>query len=254
MISHPTKVPLEFSQSSRRRNSSHLISSHVTQPVGRHARCCSIKPPGCCSESSERRRLKTRGCSIESHGEGLRWADLDHLIEREPAKEVARLRWFAGDGWEYLDGLSWSPLDLNRKRQTEGHLLLALRRNCREEMRDDAESKPGAEMLGLILKSLHIPVLMWIQILALFLHCSDDFQGSVSPPFFFGSPPCRASNPVVQDACFGIEPNNLSSIRKSSNDSADNGRKQLGKEQIAVRIEGFDCPNTRAVAMSNSEL
>ncbi|CAA0817277.1 Unknown protein [Striga hermonthica] len=99
----------------------------------------------------------------------------------------------------------------------------------RSRMCDDAESKPGAEMLGLILK--------------------DDFQGSVSPPFFFGSPPCRASNPVVQDASFGTEPNKLSSIRKCPNDSAENARKQLGKEQAAVRIEGFDCPNTRAVAM-----
>ncbi|CAA0839609.1 Unknown protein [Striga hermonthica] len=99
----------------------------------------------------------------------------------------------------------------------------------RSRLRDDAESKPGSELLGLILK--------------------DDFQRSVSPPFFFGSPPCRASNPLVQDARFGIDPNKLSSIRNSPDESAHHAREQLGKEQAAVRIEGFDCPNTRAVAM-----
>ncbi|KAK6150980.1 hypothetical protein DH2020_015912 [Rehmannia glutinosa] len=98
----------------------------------------------------------------------------------------------------------------------------------RFHIRNDAESKSGAELLGLILK--------------------EDFQSS--PPFFFGSPPCRTQNPVVQDAHFGVE--NLTFIRNSPTDSVSprsaHGREQLGKKQAVVRIEGFDCPNHRAVA------
>ncbi|KAI3451766.1 hypothetical protein Pfo_008431 [Paulownia fortunei] len=109
----------------------------------------------------------------------------------------------------------------------------------RFHIRNEAESKPGAELLGLILRK-------------------EDFQAercatlSSSPPFFFGSPPCRTPNPLVQDAHFGVE--KLTFICKSPTDSASprssHAREQFGKKQAAVRVEGFDCQSSRAVAMA----
>lgn len=65
-----------------------------------------------------------------------------------------------------------------------------------------------------------------------------------SPPFFCGSPPSRASNPVIQDAQFGndrltpltpgLESSPSSSTRKS-------GRVKFGQKPAAVRVEGFNC-------------
>ncbi|KAK6125439.1 hypothetical protein DH2020_040815 [Rehmannia glutinosa] len=109
----------------------------------------------------------------------------------------------------------------------------------RFHIRNDAESKSGAELLGLILKvDYYISFIMRI-----FNH---------RPHFLLGSPPCRTQNPVVQDAHFGVE--NLTFIRNSPTDSVSprsaHGREQLGKKQAVVRIEGFDCPNHRAVAMA----
>ncbi|KAL6498142.1 hypothetical protein OROGR_028539 [Orobanche gracilis] len=92
----------------------------------------------------------------------------------------------------------------------------------RHRICDEAESKTGAELLGVIFK--------------------EDFQANLSssPPFFFGSPPCRAPNPLVQDARFGVEKANF--ILKSPAES--------GSPQAVLRVEGFDCPSTRAVAMA----
>ncbi|KAL5722139.1 hypothetical protein ACHQM5_005696 [Ranunculus cassubicifolius] len=72
-----------------------------------------------------------------------------------------------------------------------------------------------------------------------------------SPPFFCGSPPSRATNPLVQDAHFGerkAAPSSplLISSRSSSPSSMSwkggcASRTNLGHKPAVVRIEGFDC-------------
>ncbi|KAF9588593.1 hypothetical protein IFM89_013445 [Coptis chinensis] len=70
-----------------------------------------------------------------------------------------------------------------------------------------------------------------------------------SPPFFCGSPPSRATNPLIQDARFGEEklPAPLSPLSiQSSSPSSSTTRKgcvraKFGHKPAAVRIEGFDC-------------
>ncbi|KAL3630340.1 hypothetical protein CASFOL_023324 [Castilleja foliolosa] len=105
---------------------------------------------------------------------------------------------------------------------------------------DDAESKPVAELLG----PTHLTLI------------PNDFQTdryaklSSSPPFIFGSPPCRAHNPLVNDACFGIE--KLSFKRVSPKESA-HTKEHFGKKQVGVRVEGFDCSTARAVALAYIE-
>ena len=72
-----------------------------------------------------------------------------------------------------------------------------------------------------------------------------------SPPFFYGSPPSRASNPLIQDEQFGNSNDNchgnfspLSMAPSSPSSSARNCvPKKFGHTQAAVRIEGFDCLN-----------
>ena len=77
----------------------------------------------------------------------------------------------------------------------------------------------------------------------------EGFQGegfttvSSSPPFFFGSPPCRAQNPLAQDAHFRVQKHSPSA--SSPSDSASlppsHSRVKFGHKQAAVRVEGFDC-------------
>ncbi|MQM11982.1 hypothetical protein Taro_044893 [Colocasia esculenta] len=73
-----------------------------------------------------------------------------------------------------------------------------------------------------------------------------------SPPYFCGSPPSRAANPLVLDARFGEENASpsaplpmpaVSAFASSSTGSCNKGcvRKNLGASPVAVRIEGFDC-------------
>ncbi|XP_011099555.1 uncharacterized protein LOC105177941 [Sesamum indicum] len=100
----------------------------------------------------------------------------------------------------------------------------------RFHIRNDAESKPAAELLGLIL-------------------CKEDFKAercatpSSSPPFLFGSPPCRTANPLVQDAHFGVE--RLTNMHRTPTDLAlprsPHAREQFGKKQATVRVVGFHC-------------
>ncbi|KAL8472579.1 hypothetical protein ACS0TY_029058 [Phlomoides rotata] len=97
----------------------------------------------------------------------------------------------------------------------------------KSHIRNDAASKAGAELLGQI-------------------HRKDKFEAeqcatlSSSPPFFFGSPPCRTRNPVVQDEHFRVE--KLSFIHEALNtERPAHARKQLGEKQAFVRVEGFDC-------------
>ncbi|KAK6152880.1 hypothetical protein DH2020_012519 [Rehmannia glutinosa] len=101
------------------------------------------------------------------------------------------------------------------------------------------DSKPGAELLDLILRKEGYEA----------ERCSTV---SSSPPFFFGSPPCRAPNPVVQDAHFRVE--KLPTLVSSPSDSASlplaHSRAKFGNKQAAVRVEGFDCQNSCFVAMA----
>eukprot|EP00262_Sarcandra_glabra_P017964 TRINITY_DN630_c0_g2_i1.p1 TRINITY_DN630_c0_g2~~TRINITY_DN630_c0_g2_i1.p1 ORF type:complete len:184 (-),score=9.20 TRINITY_DN630_c0_g2_i1:392-943(-) len=74
---------------------------------------------------------------------------------------------------------------------------------------------------------------------------------SSSPPYFCGSPPSRAANPLVQDARFGQEkvtpPLTILGVPSSSSPSTQSParkgcvRTKFGHKPAAVRIEGFDC-------------
>ncbi|TXG51448.1 hypothetical protein EZV62_023972 [Acer yangbiense] len=70
-------------------------------------------------------------------------------------------------------------------------------------------------------------------------------QVASSPPYFCGSPPTRASNPLIQDAQFGNEKLNpvLSPAPPSPSSRMGGGcvRMKFGHKPAAVRIEGFDC-------------
>ncbi|XP_059661650.1 uncharacterized protein LOC132307802 [Cornus florida] len=77
----------------------------------------------------------------------------------------------------------------------------------------------------------------------------NNFHVASSPPFFCGSPPSRASNPVIQDRHFGS--NEISPlapppiITASPNLASRKGGAcvpmKFGQKPAAVRIEGFDC-------------
>ncbi|OIW08891.1 hypothetical protein TanjilG_05866 [Lupinus angustifolius] len=77
----------------------------------------------------------------------------------------------------------------------------------------------------------------------------ERFGGQVasSPPFFCGSPPSRASNPVIQDEQFGNSNVNVNFSPFSmappspSSSSRSCARVKFGHTPAAVRIEGFDC-------------
>lgn len=65
-----------------------------------------------------------------------------------------------------------------------------------------------------------------------------------SPPFFCGSPPSRASNPVIQDEQFGngnFSPFPVASSSPSSSSARGCVPMKFGHTPAAVRIEGFDC-------------
>ncbi|MED6148046.1 hypothetical protein PIB30_049507 [Stylosanthes scabra] len=67
---------------------------------------------------------------------------------------------------------------------------------------------------------------------------------AASPPFFCGSPPSRASNPVIQDEQFGNNGNFSPFTMPSSSPSSSAPRScvpmKFGHAPAAVRIEGFD--------------
>ncbi|KAK4776841.1 hypothetical protein SAY86_005529 [Trapa natans] len=72
------------------------------------------------------------------------------------------------------------------------------------------------------------------------------FQVASPPPFFSGSPPVRAHNPVTQDAQFGTETvlpfsPALSSPSFSARKGNVPARMKFTPKPAAVRIEGFDC-------------
>lgn len=78
-------------------------------------------------------------------------------------------------------------------------------------------------------------------------------QVESTPPFFCGSPPSRASNPVIQDEQFGNGNGTngssfspfLMGVASASPSSSARGcvRMKFGHTPAAVRIEGFDCLN-----------
>ncbi|GMI87833.1 hypothetical protein like AT1G68490 [Hibiscus trionum] len=95
------------------------------------------------------------------------------------------------------------------------------------------DSKPGSDVLDMILtKDISSP-----------------------PPFFCGSPPSRAANPLTQDARFGDEkittpfsplspilpPLGLSSSSPSSGSRKGSCVRANFGNKPAVRVEGFDC-------------
>ncbi|KAE8664759.1 hypothetical protein F3Y22_tig00112738pilonHSYRG00307 [Hibiscus syriacus] len=68
-----------------------------------------------------------------------------------------------------------------------------------------------------------------------------------SPPFFCGSPPSRAANPLVHDVRFCDE--TLASLQVPSPSPSSSAHKvgcarmKFGLKQPTVRVEGFDCLN-----------
>ncbi|XP_008797839.2 uncharacterized protein LOC103712909 isoform X1 [Phoenix dactylifera] len=86
------------------------------------------------------------------------------------------------------------------------------------------------------------------ELLDLFLTKGGE-QVASSPPFFCGSPPSRAANPVVQDARFGEDrppaPIATLPVQSGSPMSPRKGcvRAKFGLMPAAVRVEGFDCLN-----------
>ncbi|CAH2055286.1 unnamed protein product, partial [Thlaspi arvense] len=100
---------------------------------------------------------------------------------------------------------------------------------------DVCDSKAGADLLDIIRRKEETP-----------------FAVASSPPFFLGSPPSRAGNPLAQDARFGDE--KLSSTSPSLSPFLPSpspsrvkgggcGRVKFGLKPAAVRVEGFDCLN-----------
>uniref|UniRef100_A0A5B7AEK9 Uncharacterized protein n=1 Tax=Davidia involucrata TaxID=16924 RepID=A0A5B7AEK9_DAVIN len=106
--------------------------------------------------------------------------------------------------------------------------------------REICDSKAGSELLDIILTKGNYGA-----------EKSNIHVASSPPPFFWGSPPSRASNPVIQDAQFGSD--KLSSLAPapippaSPSSAARKGgacaRMKFGQTPAAVtvRIEGFDC-------------
>ncbi|THG16529.1 uncharacterized protein LOC114272987 [Camellia sinensis] len=100
------------------------------------------------------------------------------------------------------------------------------------------ESKAGMELLDIILTK------------GSYSAEKSNNQVASSPPFFCGSPPSRASNPIIQDSQFGNMFSPLLQapiLPKSPSSSARKGGScvwvKSGHKQATVRVEGFDCLN-----------
>ncbi|XP_027341545.1 uncharacterized protein LOC113854622 [Abrus precatorius] len=94
--------------------------------------------------------------------------------------------------------------------------------SCQSEVED---SGVGAELMDIILSKES---------------CYSEGQVVASPPpFFCGSPPSRASNPLIQDEQFGN--GNFSPFTEASSSGRGCVPMKFGHTPAAVRIEGFDC-------------
>ncbi|CAN8300101.1 unnamed protein product [Cochlearia groenlandica] len=127
------------------------------------------------------------------------------------------------------------------------NVIRPLRLHMSQAASDLCDSKAGAELFDIILRKEDNGTIG--QLL------------SSSPPYFPGSPPSRAMNPLAQDARFRDEkldqtspnspflhPNSsstgFSSPSPSSSSSARGcARMKFGLKPPAVRVEGFDCLN-----------
>ncbi|XP_059641248.1 uncharacterized protein LOC132283325 [Cornus florida] len=100
------------------------------------------------------------------------------------------------------------------------------------------DSKAGAELLDIILTKG--------------IYCAEEANNirvASPPPYFCGSPPSRASNPVVQDAEFGSNKLSLfapapiptASMSSAARKGGSCVRMKFGQKPAAVRIEGFNC-------------
>ncbi|CAN0926035.1 hypothetical protein LINGRAHAP2_LOCUS35093 [Linum grandiflorum] len=99
---------------------------------------------------------------------------------------------------------------------------------------DGIDNTPvGAELLDLILRKEH-----------------EDYD-SETPPYFCGSPPARAANPLIHDAQFRdgmVFPISPSSLLSPSACKGGGARMKYGLKPAVVRVEGFDCQNSRISA------
>ncbi|CAN7005595.1 hypothetical protein BRARA_C00707 [Brassica rapa] len=123
-----------------------------------------------------------------------------------------------------------------------GLLIRPLRLHMSQAASDLCDTKAGAELLDIIRRK-------------------EDNNGTISssPPYFYGSPPSRAVNPLAQDARFRdeklsplspnspfLQPNSATgfpSPSPSSSSSRGCVRMKFGLKPPAVRVEGFDCLN-----------
>jgi len=126
-------------------------------------------------------------------------------------------------------------------------VIRPLRLHMSQAAADLCDSKAGAELLDIIRRKEDNGTIG--QLL------------SSSPPYFPGSPPSRAANPLAQDAHFRdeklnpvspnspfLQPNSATgfpSPSPSSSSSSARGcaRMKFGIKTPAVRVEGFDCLN-----------
>ncbi|CAF2136178.1 unnamed protein product, partial [Brassica napus] len=122
------------------------------------------------------------------------------------------------------------------------NIIRPLRFHMSQTATDLCDSKAGAELLDIIRRK-------------------EEDKGTIGqllssspPPYFPGSPPSRAVNPLAQDARFRDEkltpvspnspflhPNSSSTGFPSPSSSRGCGRMKFGLAPPAVRVEGFDC-------------
>ncbi|CAJ1947421.1 unnamed protein product [Sphenostylis stenocarpa] len=103
---------------------------------------------------------------------------------------------------------------------------------------EGSDSKGGAELLEIMFKKES--------------H-GKEFANQVAsspPPFFCGSPPVRATNPLVQDARFrdekhspALTTSSSSALLSPSSRKGGSVRMSFGLKPSTVRVEGFDCLN-----------